>query len=365
MLVSRKIFKTIITIKKQVGINMNIYNQPTVSAPAILNLYDILKNKHIIYLDIKSTLGCNREDLTNIETRVPVSLQTKLWDLTRRHGTCPNIGLIVGTDIGESTTGMLSQLLIHSANLREALTLFSKNISLMNQCEQVEIVNTNWGCRVIYKSSYPNYFDISETERSLSSAITWSSQLAGKKITPIRAGFPHSEVKYIDEYKTIFGSNICFNQEFAFLDIDNKTLNLPISTSNDFIKNALINYVNGFKKNLPESDTTGFKVTKIIESELENGICTSDSVAKSLNMSRQTLHRKLQKENINFRYLLEDVRKKKAIEYLFGKENQLDDIGFLLGFKDPSAFYRAFKSWFNMTPKAYRDSPPPPETYHA
>jgi AraC-like DNA-binding protein len=334
--------------------NTDIYKQPTVSASAILDLYDVLRKRSIVSSDINSVLGFNRNELMNIQMRVPATLQKRLWDLARIHGKFPNIGLIVGTQINENTVGMLSQLLIHSSSIREALSLFAKNISLMNECENVSIINKSWGCRIVYESNYAGYFGISEVERSLSSAVTWSRYLAGKKIYPLRVGVPHSEVDYSIEYMSIFGSDVRFNQKHAFIDIDNYNLNLSINTGNEYIKNALLNYVNNFIEDSTLVESTSTKVKSIIESQLDGGIFTSDDIAKKLNMSRQTLHRKLKKENINFSYLLKEVRKRKATEYLFSDTHQLEDVSFMLGFKEPSAFYRAFKSWFNMTPKTYR-----------
>ncbi len=333
---------------------MDINNQSTVSTSALLDLYDVLKNKNIVSSDIHSVLGFSRNDLTNVEKRVPASLQKKLWDLARENAQYPNIGLIVGTNINENATGMLSQILIHSSDLREALHLFIKNIDLMSQCERVSIINKSWGCRIIFESTHADFFGIYEVERSLSSAITWSCYLANTKITPIKVGFPHSKVDYSDEYQAVFGNNTCFNQQHAFIDIDNSSLDLPIITANAFIKNAIVKYVNSFIGDLKKIEKTSCKVKLIIESDLKNGDFSSDDIAQKLNMSRQTLHRKLKKEGVNFRQLSEDVRKNKAIEYLSSDKYHLEEISFMLGFKEVSGFYRAFKSWFNMTPKVYQ-----------
>jgi AraC-like DNA-binding protein len=38
----------------------------------------------------------------------------------------------------------------------------------------------------------------------------------------------------------------------------------------------------------------------------------------------------------------------------------LNEIAFLLGFSEPSAFYRSFKRWTKQTPQQYRASLNPP-----
>ena len=48
------------------------------------------------------------------------------------------------------------------------------------------------------------------------------------------------------------------------------------------------------------------------------------------------------------------MRKEKVVHFLISDQHIFDEISEALGFKEPSAFYRAFKSWFNMTPNKYR-----------
>ena len=73
-------------------------------------------------------------------------------------------------------------------------------------------------------------------------------------------------------------------------------------------------------------------------------------------MSRQTLHRKLKAEKTHFTQLLTKIRKEKALHYLNKTNLQMDIISENLGFEEPSAFFKAFKGWFNTTPKNYKNT---------
>jgi len=68
-------------------------------------------------------------------------------------------------------------------------------------------------------------------------------------------------------------------------------------------------------------------------------------------MSRQTLHRKLSAEGVNFTVLLSGVRQARARYYLEKKHDNLEELSGLLGYSEPSAFYKAFKGWFDTTPR--------------
>jgi AraC-like DNA-binding protein len=52
--------------------------------------------------------------------------------------------------------------------------------------------------------------------------------------------------------------------------------------------------------------------------------------------------------------LLDDTRRELAGQYLGQANLTLLEISYLLGFSDPSNFFRAFRRWFDSTPGEYR-----------
>ncbi|MEK9767235.1 MAG: helix-turn-helix domain-containing protein, partial [Thalassolituus sp.] len=79
-----------------------------------------------------------------------------------------------------------------------------------------------------------------------------------------------------------------------------------------------------------------------------------NAVADLLAVTPRTLQRRLTDEETSFRELLNALRLKLAKKYLKQAEYSLEDITFLLGFKDVGVFYRSFKSWTDQTPGEYR-----------
>ncbi len=82
---------------------------------------------------------------------------------------------------------------------------------------------------------------------------------------------------------------------------------------------------------------------------------TREQVAQVLNMSVSSLQRRLREEGTSFKALLLDVRKKLAHKYLIEQGLSATDTAFLLGYHSNSQFFGAFKSWFEMTPRAYKE----------
>jgi len=63
---------------------------------------------------------------------------------------------------------------------------------------------------------------------------------------------------------------------------------------------------------------------------------------KTLHMSRTTLYRKLRNEETSFSTLLDEERQRLLVSHHHDSIAKTCD---LLGFKDPSAYYKARKRW--------------------
>lgn len=78
------------------------------------------------------------------------------------------------------------------------------------------------------------------------------------------------------------------------------------------------------------------------------------AAARRLGVSTSTLGRRLSAEGTSFQALKDQSRKTAAMRFLAATDLRLVDIAELLDFDEPSAFFRAFKRWTNMTPARYR-----------
>lgn len=77
-------------------------------------------------------------------------------------------------------------------------------------------------------------------------------------------------------------------------------------------------------------------------------------LAQNFNMSPRTLMRHLENEGTNFRELRDEVMARRAIYYLEEKQWKIEAVAMALGYKDGSAFRRAFYRWHGQSPNEYR-----------
>ena len=91
------------------------------------------------------------------------------------------------------------------------------------------------------------------------------------------------------------------------------------------------------------------RVITIIERQIADSPRLAD-VAAELDMSPRTLRRRLVDRGWTFRRLVDDLRRRSAVDLMSHDERSLTDISAALGYSELSAFSRAYRSWFGTTP---------------
>jgi AraC-like DNA-binding protein len=89
---------------------------------------------------------------------------------------------------------------------------------------------------------------------------------------------------------------------------------------------------------------------------LPSGEASIDGPAHRLGMSPRTLQRRLKEEGFAFRDILKDTREQLSRHYLLNTILPYSEIAFLIGFDEPSSFFRAFREWTGTTPESIRSA---------
>jgi AraC-like DNA-binding protein len=79
-----------------------------------------------------------------------------------------------------------------------------------------------------------------------------------------------------------------------------------------------------------------------------------DSIAERFAMSVRTLHRRLATEGTSYQAIVDDVRKRLALQYLDQTAMTVEQIAERVGFSDASNFRKAFKKWTGQAPGGRR-----------
>ena len=98
------------------------------------------------------------------------------------------------------------------------------------------------------------------------------------------------------------------------------------------------------------------EICDILEASLLKRNVSQDFVASQLGISVRNLQRRLRPMGTTYQQLLDEARQKLAIKLIADGDQPLYEIAYLVGYTEPSAFYKAFRRWTGMTPGEFRQT---------
>ena len=101
-------------------------------------------------------------------------------------------------------------------------------------------------------------------------------------------------------------------------------------------------------------DSVATRVRAVLRGRIGSGSANVGPIARQLAMAARTLQRHLAAEGVSFKELVDLARQDVAERLLADRSLSVAEVGYLIGFSEPSAFHRAFKRWRGMTPVEYR-----------
>lgn len=105
---------------------------------------------------------------------------------------------------------------------------------------------------------------------------------------------------------------------------------------------------------LPEVYGVSGRVVEVLARRIGTQPLAIDYVAEELNLSKRTLQRRLQQQNISFAQLRDQVRFHCSLDYLTRQTLSIDAISAALDFSDRTSFTNAFKRWTALSPSTFR-----------
>ena len=182
--------------------------------------------------------------------------------------------------------------------------------------------------------------------------------IIGRRIPLLQADFRCAAPKFKTEGEVLFSRNLNFDQSHSGISFPAHYLAMKnVQKEQDmkaFLRSAPANFLVKYKN----SAGLSAQIRRNLRSTLPANWPDFSSLAEQFHTSEATLRRRLEDEGQSYRTILNDMRRDIAISLLTDTEQSVNDISHALGFSDPSAFHRAFKSWTGKPPGIYRATAP-------
>ena len=265
------------------------------------------------------------------------------------------LALELGQSIPYQSLGLLGYLMVNAKTLKEMIEKFNHYQKLVSRHLKFNFTDDKEYYKFTIYINENKYIPVPSfhAEVHLTAILNILSQIMGQKVIPKKTYFTQKKIEEIQRYKEVFGENIYFDEEENSIVFEKNKLNIPVSNSNISMLHFFEAQANQILQEL-QNDSWYSKVEKEILKNIGENDITIDFVATNLHISVRTLQNHLQDEQKKFSDALMAVRKKLSEHYIHN--SKLDDgtISYLLGYKEITSFYRAYKKWYNKTPKEMR-----------
>jgi AraC-like DNA-binding protein len=316
----------------------------------VLPLLEFLGNEGFDLEAILERVGIPHSALADTQTRFPKRRFQALWQVASEATGDPAIALRVSAMVKANTLGIIGYLTLASESRRNAFELVKGLTPLLWEDVECDLES---GAEVAFircrtgSSPQASHFT---TEYAVGLTVTMSRVLGAGRSDPLEARFSYPAPAYADEYERILRLPIRF-------DAGEDGVLFPISMMDSLnpsadaaLRQLLERYAADQLAKIPTSARFPQRVRACILSMLPLGGLTADTVAAQFAMSSRTLRRRLQEEATSYQEILDDVRAELARHYLGKEKRGIDEVAFLVGFSDPSAFTKAFRRWTRQTP---------------
>ena len=274
----------------------------------------------------------------------------------------PYIGLEYGQRLNISTHGLLGFAVMSSPSLEKAAELAINYVKIRNQLINIDFkmltqANNNEPlaslCFDVPLAHEPQYrFEI---ETSVSSLFAIWRELQGSSTGVSAIHFSYAAPDDMSAYTTVFDVPVLFNCDenamcfspLAFERMSRVTDPMLSRVAEQQCKKLLQ------QQSREQEKTLSYAVRALLLND-HALLLNQQQVAKALGVSSRTLSRRLAKEGITFKVILDELRQQLALQYLHTTQYSVDEIAHLLNYSDAANFSRAVKRWTGLTPKQYR-----------
>jgi AraC-like DNA-binding protein len=171
-------------------------------------------------------------------------------------------------------------------------------------------------------------------------------------LSPIEISLRRSRPDYHRRYRTLLNCPIRYEQPYNSFQLSRTDLELPLPGSDPEQFAAALQKCQALYSGSRKPTSLRDTIENIFA--LHPGqLWTIGAVADELGLSVSTLQRRLVKEGVGFRKIQESWLKTMAVHAIARENSSVAVTAMLLGYFDEASFRRAFKRWFNCTPRDY------------
>ncbi len=304
--------------------------------------------------DIARQANIDRRVVLRTGARSPLSANSRLWQLAVRASGDPCFGVRVPRFLPVSRYDALTYAMLASASLRECFERVVRYQRLISVAARLsfEHLGSRYRFAIAVDRASAEVCD-EAIDAFMAYTVSGCRELhRSADLTPLALSLERAEPSCSTAFAKLFRCPIAFRQAHNALDFASADIERPLPTANAELARRSDEVVVRYLDQLVAYALSD-QVRAVLVSALPSGELSHRDAARRVGVSPRTLQRRLVAEGTSYAQLLDETRLLLARGYVEEGKRSFQEIAYLLGFSDPSAFSRAFKRWTGSSPKSY------------
>ena len=299
--------------------------------------------------------GLDERILHAPDVEIPAAKYAEFWEILGRRVDA-SIGLRIGIQTVSTTLGIYGQAVRSAPTMLLALRCLSHFVVVFSQAIRVDVEIGERQVILSYQVTDPTIVRRrQDSEFTIGFFLSLLREISqNPQLTPERLDFEHETPADLSLHREVLACPLHFKQPDNRLYFPRALLDMPVRTADPRLFQALEPFLEQQRQVRASANDLLTQLTRHIASSLSSGGASLEMVAQSMGMGPRTLQRRLAEYQVEFRLLVEEVRRSLAEAYVAQDEYSLTDIALLLGYAECSSFSRAFRRWTHVSPQQYR-----------
>ncbi len=304
--------------------------------------------------DVFSRVGVEEKALGQPTLALDLHAYVAMMEVAARDTGNDNFGLLFGRQFQPGMLGLIGSIALAAPTLGAALDHLARLFPFHQQATETRFVREGGLLRLEYR-----ILDGRIVERRQDAELTMGMfanvvrACLGPSWMPEEVQFEHPKPEGWRQHESLFDAPAHFGQRTNALILRDRDLDRRMPGGDMARLTALCGTLVGIAG---DTGTPALldRVKAEVRARLPDGCPPIEDIADALGLARWTLQRRLTDEGLSFSDVIDRVRRDLAAVYIRQHHVPIADIGFLLGYSEVSAFSRAFRRWFGVSPLGMR-----------
>ncbi|WP_161957391.1 AraC family transcriptional regulator [Aestuariivirga litoralis] len=329
-------------------------NPQTVIAAAGRRLEEFARLQGVDLAPLAQSVGIDVAELSRSDLRINLDAFMRLFHLLEIVSGDDCIGLRYALHFRQGDSGAFGFAILHAPTLREGLRIYQTYQRMVadnahfDMVEEKDDVTIRW--RYTRLIDYPDQY----TDFRAALLVKVIRGFLGPGWRPRAVALLRPRPRSTVLHRDYFGPGVSFQTaSLNTLSIPASALDTPSGNDDPRLFEMMEAACRAALDAIDRSRDLRLQVTEQILALLPWGEANLPRVAASLAMGERSLQRRLGELDTNFETLVEETRRDLS-DRLLGTSTPLSEISYLCGYSNASAYSRAARGWYGVSPQTMR-----------